>query len=98
MAALRDLRTASGLQSIATCEIEVERVFPDFEDFWQSTAGIPSVPPLWRIIVWQSRRIATGPPHGGTASQAELPHARGGRKSASDAAAIAASLPWINSR
>jgi SAM-dependent methyltransferase len=98
MAALRDLWTASGLQSIATCEIEVERVFPDFEDFWQSTAGIPSVPPLWRIIVWQSRRIATGPPHGGTASQAELPHARGGRKSASDAAAIAASLPWINSR
>jgi hypothetical protein len=30
MAALRDLRTASGLQSIATCEIEVKRVFPGF--------------------------------------------------------------------
>lgn len=43
MDALRDLWTAAGLLDIETREIVVERTFSDFDDYWTTVLGGPSV-------------------------------------------------------
>lgn len=41
--ALRDRWTACGLTNVETCEIVVHRTFRDFEDYWTTVLGGPSV-------------------------------------------------------
>lgn len=43
--AMRDLWTGAGLESIETREITVQRTFADFEDYWATVLGGPSVGP-----------------------------------------------------
>lgn len=40
---LRDLWNVAGLEAIETLQIEVSRRFADFEDFWSTALGAPSV-------------------------------------------------------
>jgi SAM-dependent methyltransferase len=40
---LHDLWTAAGLEAIETRELTVQRTFADFDDFWQTIQGGPSV-------------------------------------------------------
>ena len=40
---MRELWSAAGLQSIETREIEVQRTFADFDDYWTTVFGGPSV-------------------------------------------------------
>ncbi|HYP01502.1 MAG TPA: hypothetical protein VER76_15035, partial [Pyrinomonadaceae bacterium] len=41
--AMRDLWTGAGLDGVETREITVERTFADFEDYWTTIIGGPSV-------------------------------------------------------
>jgi SAM-dependent methyltransferase len=41
--ALRDLWAGAGLDSVETLEITVRRIFADFEDYWETILGGPSV-------------------------------------------------------
>jgi SAM-dependent methyltransferase len=41
--AMRDLWTGAGLHEVATREITVQRTFADFEDYWTTILGGPSV-------------------------------------------------------
>lgn len=43
--ALRDLWTGVGLESVETQEIKVQRTFADFDDYWTTILGGPSVGP-----------------------------------------------------
>ena len=43
--AMRDLWTGAGLDSVETREIAVQRTFADFEDYWTTILGGPSVGP-----------------------------------------------------
>ena len=43
--AMRDLWTGAGLESVETREITVQRTFDDFEDYWTTVHGGPSVGP-----------------------------------------------------
>jgi SAM-dependent methyltransferase len=43
--ALRDLWTDAGLESVETQEIKVQRTFADFDDYWTTILGGPSVGP-----------------------------------------------------
>jgi SAM-dependent methyltransferase len=43
--AMRDLWTGANLHSVETLEINVERTFADFEDYWATILGGPSVGP-----------------------------------------------------
>ena len=43
--ALRDLWTAAGLDAVETREIGVQRTFTDFDDYWTTVQGGPSVGP-----------------------------------------------------
>src|ERR687889_298849 len=43
--ALRDLWTGAGLGSVETLEIAVRRTFADFDDYWATVLGGPSVGP-----------------------------------------------------
>ena len=43
--ALRDLWTGAGLESVETREITVRRTFDDFDDYWETVRGGPSVGP-----------------------------------------------------
>jgi SAM-dependent methyltransferase len=43
MVAMRDLWTGAGLERVETREITVERSFADFEDYWATVIGGPSV-------------------------------------------------------
>ena len=43
--AMQDLWTAAGLADVATREITVQRTFSDFDDYWTTVAGGPSVGP-----------------------------------------------------
>lgn len=45
MDALRDLWSGAGLESVETREIDVRRTFADFEDYWTTVLGGPSVGP-----------------------------------------------------
>jgi len=40
---MRDLWAAAGLDGIETCEITVQRTFADFDDYWTTILGGPSV-------------------------------------------------------
>ena len=42
---MRDLWTGAGLDSVETLEIMVQRTFADFEDYWTTVLGGPSVGP-----------------------------------------------------
>jgi SAM-dependent methyltransferase len=41
--AMRDLWTGAGLESVETREITVQRTFADFDDYWMTILGGPSV-------------------------------------------------------
>ena len=43
--AMRDLWTGAGLESVETREITVQRTFTDFDDYWATVRGGPSVGP-----------------------------------------------------
>jgi len=43
--AMRDLWTATGLESVETRELTVERTFANFDDYWTTILGGPSVGP-----------------------------------------------------
>lgn len=43
--AMRDLWTGAGLASVETLEINVQRTFADFDDYWTTILGGPSVGP-----------------------------------------------------
>jgi SAM-dependent methyltransferase len=43
--AMRDLWTGAGLDSVETREIDVQRTFDDFDDYWATILGGPSVGP-----------------------------------------------------
>jgi hypothetical protein len=43
--ALRDLWTDAGLEAVETREIAVQRTFTDFDDYWTTILGGPSVRP-----------------------------------------------------
>jgi SAM-dependent methyltransferase len=43
MGALRDLWTQAGLEAIETRAFTVERTFADFDDYWQTVLGAPSM-------------------------------------------------------
>jgi SAM-dependent methyltransferase len=43
--ALQSLWVDAGLQDVRVCEIDVERTFSSFDDFWTSAAGSPTVAP-----------------------------------------------------
>jgi SAM-dependent methyltransferase len=45
MDAMRDLWAGAGLESVETREITVRRTFPDFDDYWTTVLGGPSVGP-----------------------------------------------------
>ena len=46
MPALRRLWADAGIESLETLEIVVTRSFPDFDDFWSSSATGPSIAPI----------------------------------------------------
>ena len=43
--ALRDLWSATGLEAVDTCQLDVERTFPGFDDYWTTILGAPSTGP-----------------------------------------------------
>ena len=40
---MRDLWTGAGLEAVETRELTVQRTFADFDDYWASVRGGPSV-------------------------------------------------------
>jgi SAM-dependent methyltransferase len=43
--ALRDLWSAAGLEAVATRQLDVERTFPSFDEYWTTILGAPSTGP-----------------------------------------------------
>jgi SAM-dependent methyltransferase len=43
--ALRDLWSAAGLEGVATRQLDVERTFPSFDEYWTTILGAPSTGP-----------------------------------------------------
>src|SRR5258707_15764900 len=43
--AMRDLWTGGGLEAVETRELTVQRTFADFDDYWTTVRGGPSVGP-----------------------------------------------------
>lgn len=54
--AMRDLWTGAGLDSVKTREIIVQRTFADFDDYWMTVLGGPSVGP--QLAAMASRDLA----------------------------------------
>ncbi len=54
--AMRDLWTGAGLASVETREIDVQRTFADFDDYWTTVLGGPSVGP--QLAAMPSEQIA----------------------------------------
>ena len=54
--AMRDLWTGAGLDSVETREITVQRTFADFDDYWTTILGGPSVGP--QIAAMASRHLS----------------------------------------
>lgn len=54
--ALRDLWTGAGLDGVETLEITVERTFADFDDYWTTIFGGPSVGP--KLAAMASKDLA----------------------------------------
>jgi SAM-dependent methyltransferase len=50
MDAMRDLWAGAGLEAVETREITVERTFGDFDDFWTTALGGPSVGPRLKAM------------------------------------------------
>ena len=53
--ALRDVWTGAGLQSVQTREIAVQRTFADFDDYWATLFGGPSVRPALAAMTSEDR-------------------------------------------
>ncbi|HEX6623298.1 MAG TPA: class I SAM-dependent methyltransferase, partial [Pyrinomonadaceae bacterium] len=51
--ALRDLWAGAGLESVETREITVRRTFADFEDYWTTVLGGPSVGPQLAAMAFE---------------------------------------------
>ena len=66
--AMRDLWTGAGLESVETREITVRRTFIDFDDYWATVRGGPSVGPQLAAIspddlaLLKARMLARLPP------------------------------------
>ena len=56
MEAMRDLWRATGLEAVETLEITVQRTFADFDDYWATIRGGPSVAP--KLVAMPPRDIA----------------------------------------
>jgi SAM-dependent methyltransferase len=54
--AMRDLWTGAGLEAVETREITVQRTFADFDDYWMTVLGGPSVGP--RLAAMAAHEIA----------------------------------------
>jgi SAM-dependent methyltransferase len=54
--AMRELWTGAGLETVETREITVQRIFIDFDDYWTTIFGGPSVGP--RLAAMASRDLA----------------------------------------
>jgi SAM-dependent methyltransferase len=54
--ALRDVWTGAGLEAVETREITVQRTFADFEDYWTTLHGGPSVGP--KLAAMASEELA----------------------------------------
>jgi ubiquinone/menaquinone biosynthesis C-methylase UbiE len=70
---LRDLWTNAGLESIETRQITVQRTFDDFEDFWTTVRGGPSVNRGISTMSLENREILK------TKMRQQLPADAGGR-------------------
>lgn len=54
--AMRDLWTEAGLDAVETREIDVQRTFADFDDYWTTILGGPSVGP--QLVAMASEKLA----------------------------------------
>lgn len=55
--AMRDLWTGAGLEAVETREITVQRTFADFDDYWTTILGGPSVGPTIAAMAPEDRAI-----------------------------------------
>jgi hypothetical protein len=55
--ALHELWVDAGLDAIETREIDVQRTFEDFDDFWTTTLLIPVLRPTFAAIPSKEREI-----------------------------------------
>ncbi|HLM54890.1 MAG TPA: class I SAM-dependent methyltransferase [Pyrinomonadaceae bacterium] len=55
--AMRDLWAGAGLESVETREITVRRTFADFDDYWTTVLGGPSVGPQLAAMVSEVREL-----------------------------------------
>jgi SAM-dependent methyltransferase len=55
--ALRDLWTGAGLAAVETREITVQRTFADFDDYWTTVLGGPSVGPKLAVMASEDIEI-----------------------------------------
>jgi SAM-dependent methyltransferase len=58
--ALRDLWIGAGLDSVETREIAVRRTFDDFDDYWATVLGGPSVGPQLAAMASEERAARPG--------------------------------------
>ena len=91
--ALRDLWTGAGLEDVGTREITAQRTFADFDDYWTTVQGGPSV----------GRKLAVMSPHDLSTLQAQmrrrLPADATGRITCSSRAnAVKGRVPAANAR
>src|SRR6185295_415669 len=49
--AMRDLWMGAGLEAVETRELAVQRTFADFDDYWKTILGGPSVGPILKAMV-----------------------------------------------
>jgi hypothetical protein len=54
---MRDLWTGAGLVSVETREIVVRRTFADFDDYWTTVHGGPSVGPQLAAMASEERAL-----------------------------------------
>jgi hypothetical protein len=50
LAAMRDLWTGAGLTEVETRELTVQRTYADFDDYWTTILGGPSVGPTLKSM------------------------------------------------
>ena len=71
--ALRELWADAGLDAIETREIEVQRTFDDFDDFWTTTLLIPTLRPTFEAMPSKDKELLK------TSVRARLPADAAGR-------------------
>jgi len=54
---LRELWGGAGLDEVETREIEVQRTFDDFDDFWTTTLLVPTLRPTFAAMPSKDREI-----------------------------------------